>query len=108
MNSRILELSIDRTLFRKRFAEALLASSQMKMPMILLYDTNDGSFDFSNTRSVSRELVPIIEVNANRVDHNLPLDDPNAIDNMLKKSEEKILKQVLPELIERLSPNTAR
>jgi hypothetical protein len=106
MNKTNFNLSIDRSMFRKRFAEALFASAQKKMPMIMFYDRSDGSFDFANTFCVGPELLPIIEVDANKIDHALPLDDPKAIEIMLARNEEKIFERLLPELIERLMPNS--
>jgi hypothetical protein len=98
------KLSIDRPLFRKLFTEALMASARLKMPMTLFYDLNDGSFDYANTLHVSRDLLPVIEIDANKTSHNLPMDNPKELENALKSAEEKIIGQMLPELIDRLTP----
>ncbi|MDR0665311.1 MAG: hypothetical protein LBF86_07330 [Helicobacteraceae bacterium] len=104
MHTHGFKLLIDRPLFRKRFTEALIASARLKTPITLFYDLNDGGFDYANTQYVNRDLLPIAEIDANKTSHNLPLDNPKELENILKSSEEKIIAQMLPELIERLTP----
>ncbi|MDR3162643.1 MAG: hypothetical protein LBT81_02135 [Helicobacteraceae bacterium] len=108
MDCKKIRCSISRPLFRKRFAEALLRSFELKMPMILFYDTSDSSFEYANTFNVPPELLPIVEVDANKIEHTLPLDDPKAVEALIKNNEEKILKRLLPELLDRLTPSAAR
>ncbi|MDR1911733.1 MAG: hypothetical protein LBQ52_05235 [Helicobacteraceae bacterium] len=100
-------LSIDRALFRKRFTEALMASARLQTPITLFYDVNDGSFDYANAPFVSRDLLPVVEIDANKTRHNLPMDNPKKLESILKSSEEKIIERMLPELIERLAPIVA-
>ncbi|MDR2152406.1 MAG: hypothetical protein LBO72_06265 [Helicobacteraceae bacterium] len=104
MHTQGFKLLIDRPFFRKRFAEALMASARLKTPVTLFYDINDGGFDYSNAPQVSRDLLPIVEIDANKTSHDLPLDNPKELENILKSSEEKIIERMLPELIERLAP----
>lgn len=100
-----MSFAIDRVLFRKRFAEALLFSRTMNMPMILFYSVCDSSFYFGNTLNVSADLLAIMEIDANKIEHNLPLENTAVIEKMLKQNEDKIFDRLLPELIEKLAAN---
>jgi hypothetical protein len=105
MQMRGFKITIDRPMFRRRFAEALIASAQVKTPFTLYYDLNDGSFDYANAPCVDNDLLPIVEIDAKgKMRRDLPLDNPKALENILKYSEEQIIKRILPELIERLAP----
>ncbi|MGE4296083.1 MAG: hypothetical protein AB7E49_10310 [Campylobacterales bacterium] len=104
------EFSIDRHLFGETVADALLASAQVEMPMIIFYDLADSGFDYANTLQVSSQLLPVLEVDARKSDTKLPLDDPKLLESILEaaseEASEKIFEQMLPELLEKLMPGT--
>ncbi|MDR2905538.1 MAG: hypothetical protein LBU73_06265 [Helicobacteraceae bacterium] len=98
------KFSIDRAVFRKCLAEALIASAKTRAPLTIFYNLADGGFDYANTPQSSQELLPIVEIDAKTARNDLPFDDLPALENLLKNEEETIFQKMLPELVERLAP----
>ena len=108
-NFDINKFSINRELFGKTVAEALVASASNEMKMIVFYDKENGDFDFANTLAVSSQFLPIIEVDAAKSDVKLPLDNPKELKDVLKQTSKEasstIFEDMLPDLLERLAKN---
>lgn len=101
------KFSINRELFGKVVAEALVASAKNEMKMIIFYDRENGDFDFANTLALSSQFLPIIEVDAAKSDIKLPLDNPTKLQEVLeqtsKDASNTIFEDMLPDLLERLA-----
>lgn len=105
-NFELNKFAINRELFGKTVAEALLASTKTGMKMIIFFDREAGDFDYANTLRVSSQFLPIIEVDATKSDIKLPLDNPAQLENMLdqavKEASSTIFEDMLPDLLDRL------
>lgn len=102
------EFSIDRHRFGEAVADALLASAQTELPMIIFFDLADSGFDYANTLHVPSSLLPVLEVDAKKSDMALPLDNPQMLESILEaasdEASETIFEEMLPELLEQLMP----